>query len=103
MHAVQLSLDDLPAASTSITYPDSVVSMGVGVEYGLPDLPRPYHGQVFFLDELPALVAEFGLPTDESGDYDGYASREFEKFIEIQLWIDDPIVSVIANSRGTHS
>jgi hypothetical protein len=32
MRAVQLSLKDLPAESTSITYPDSVVSRGIGVE-----------------------------------------------------------------------
>ncbi len=103
MNAVQLSLEDLPAKSTSITYPDSVVSMGIGVEYGLPDSPRPYHGQVFFLDELPDLVAEFGLPDDGTGDYDGYAFREFEKFIEIQLWIDDPIVSIVEDSRRPHA
>lgn len=99
MQAVQLSLEDFPAESTSATYPDSVVSMGIGVEYGLPDLPRPYHGHVFFLDEVPGLVEEFGLPNDESGDYGGYAFREFEKFVEVQLWVDDPIIPLIADSR----
>ena len=103
MRAVHLSVEDLPVESTSVTYPDSVVSMGIGVEYGLPDSPRPYHGQVFFLDELPGLVEKFGLPNDETGDYNGYAFREFEKFIEIQLWIDDPINPFVTQHARPHA
>jgi len=103
MRAVQLSLKDLPAESTSITYPDSVVSRGIGVEYGLRDLWRPYHGQIFLLAELLDLVEKFGSPNDETGDYDGYAFREFEKFIEIKLWIDDPINPFVTEHHRPHA
>ena len=89
--SVTLRVDELPAASTSFTYPDSFTAMGLVADYGLPYEPRPYHGQVFRLDELEAVVAEYGLPVEPDDEYDGYADRPFEMYIEVQLWSDGPV------------
>lgn len=98
---VQLDWRKLPAKQTSFTYPDSFVSMRLGPNYGLPsEPPQPYHERVFFMDELTEIVAEHGLPdgsVDE--DYDGYQRRKFEKYIEVQLWADEPIKQYLRNSR----
>jgi hypothetical protein len=112
MAEVVLPLAMLPSDVTSVTYPDSFTAMGLGPDYGLPHDHRPYHGRVFRLEELPDLVATYGLPTDEadapgSSDgvgsegagsegvgvdgYDGYQQRPFEKYIEVQLWADGPL------------
>lgn len=85
----------------SFTYPDSFVSMRLGPEYGLPPDPlKPYHERVFFLDELADVVAEHGLP-DGSADeqYEGYEKREFEKYIEVQVWSDSPVAAILKNGR----
>ena len=99
MRAVHIDLVDLPRESTSITYPDSFVAMRCGIDFGLPDLDRPYLEQAFFLDELHELVESFGLPDDRPDEnYAGYELRDFEKFIEIQVWSDDPVLEFIATN-----
>ncbi len=91
----QIGLDwrELPLDQTSVTYPDSFVSMQLGPEFGMPVISaQPYHNQVFRLDELVELVNKFGLPDgSKDADYRGYETREFEKYIEIQLWSDGPL------------
>jgi hypothetical protein len=81
----------LPSAVTSVTYPDSITSMGLGAEFGLPTEHRPWHGAVFRLEELPEVVARHGLPIDEAEGYADYVASPFEKYIEVQLWDDGPI------------
>lgn len=101
MRAVRLDLDRFPLESASVTYPDSVVAMRCGTEFGLPDTFEPYHDQVFRLDEIPDLVAQYGLPDDRADeDYVGYEFRDFEKFIEIQLWTDTPIQRLLPPDGG---
>lgn len=102
MAEVVLPLAMLPSDVTSVTYPDSFTAMGLGPDYGLPHDHRPYHGRVYRLEELPDLVATYGLPPDEADPpggsegvavdgYDGYERRPFEKYIEVQLWADGPL------------
>jgi hypothetical protein len=104
MCSLTLPLDALPSDVTSVTYPDSFSAMGLGPEYGLPDRTRPYHGRVYRLEELPALVATFGLPADGAPEgagphghetYGDYQHRDFEKYIEIQLWSDVPLAPLL--------
>ena len=90
---VRLELDEIPSELVSFTYPDSFVAMGFAKDYGLPCPPRPYHGKVFRKEALGEVVGEYGLPADDrSGDYENYAKQEFEKFIEFQIWADEPVV-----------
>ncbi|TVS00574.1 MAG: hypothetical protein EA407_14500 [Rhodobacteraceae bacterium] len=90
---VTLDWRSLPKEALSFTYPDSFVSMRFGPDYGLRADPRePYHERVFFMDELADVVAEHGLPDGNPDDaYEGYHTRRFEKYIEVQVWTDDPV------------
>ncbi|WP_035900841.1 hypothetical protein [Labrenzia sp. DG1229] len=87
----------LPEESTSFTYPDSFISMRFGPEFGLPSEPRqPYHEKVFFLHELTDVVSQFGLPDGGAvEDYADYHKRKFEKYIEVQIWTDDPVAEFL--------
>jgi hypothetical protein len=97
MREVRLPLSSLPDDATSFTYPDSFTAMGFGPQFGLPYEPRPYHGRVFQLRELDSIVEKYGLPVDElDSPYDGYEKRPFEKYVELQLWTDAPILSFLA-------
>ena len=91
---VRLPLAALPPATSSFTYPDSFVSMRLGPEFGLPpDPPRPYHERVFHMHELQGIVKAYGLPHDETGDdaYSDYHLRDFERYVEIQVWSDETV------------
>jgi hypothetical protein len=91
MVARTVPLSALPSAVTSFTYPDSMTSMGLGAEFGLPTEHRPHHGVVFRLEELAGVVERHGLPLDEPGAYADYVSAPFEKYIEVQVWADEPV------------
>ncbi|MDX6600471.1 MAG: hypothetical protein QOE87_4358 [Gaiellales bacterium] len=100
MQQVVLDLTRMPAAVTSCTYPDSFAAMGFGRDYGLPSEPRPYHGRVFSLADIPSLIARHGLPYDvPDADYDGYQQRPFEKYVEVQLWSDEPVAEFLQQIR----
>ena len=100
---VVLPLADLPTEVTSFTYPDSFTAMAFGPQFGLPLQPRPYHNHVFRLPQLKEVVAQHGLPADGAVEgYEGYAHRPFEKYIEVQVWSDEPIRSLL-DSRGYRS
>ena len=77
---VRIPLSDLPSKATSLTWSDSVVSMGLLPEFGIETIPKPQYSKVFRLDELDEVVARYGLPQD-APDY----------FIEVQVWNDDPL------------
>lgn len=100
---VVLPLADLPTEVTSFTYPDSFTAMAFGPQFGLPLQAHPYHERVFRLAELKDVIAQFGLPAGGTEDgYEGYAHRPFEKYIEVQVWSDEPIRSFLF-ARGHHS
>lgn len=99
MRGLVLPLSELPDRVTSFTYPDSVVSMGFGPQFGLPDVPRPYHGRAFRMAELPGVVEQFGLPAlDPDVEHEGYWRRPFEAYIEVQVWSDVPLSPYISRS-----
>jgi hypothetical protein len=109
MAAFVVPLTDLPTEATSLTIPDSFTSMGFGPDYGLPREDRPYHGRVYRLEDLPALVSAYGLPADDASgpdgspddSYDGYQLRPFEKYIEVQLWSDRPLAPYGIEASGS--
>jgi hypothetical protein len=96
MAQAQLPMSALPPTQTSITYPDSFTAMGFGAQFGIGREPRPYHGRVFLLGELPALVEQFGIPDPGwDGDYQAWANWPAEAYIEVQLWSDEPIADYL--------
>ena len=93
MREVTLPLAELPRDASSFTYPDSFTSMALGAEYGLHQDSRPYHEQVYSIEQLQEVIDQFGLPDGEVADYRGYQHQPFEKYVEVQLWSDVPVHS----------
>ncbi|HET6174063.1 MAG TPA: hypothetical protein VFD90_15740 [Gaiellales bacterium] len=92
MQEVRIALSELPSAQTTFTYPDSFTAMAIGPEYGLPYESKPYHERVFRLEELSEVVRLYGTPRDEvTSQYHNYHKQIFEKYVEIQLWSDEPL------------
>jgi len=56
---------------------------------------KPYRGRIYMLDELPALIEEFGLPQDWNAD------GQFgpERYIEAHIWDNAPIVRFMTESQ----
>jgi hypothetical protein len=92
MREIPFPIKDIPTAVMSFTYPDSFTAMAFGPQFGLPQVPRPYHERVFRIEELLNVVDEFGLPIDDSSEgHENYHLKPFEKYIEFQVWSDSPI------------
>jgi len=85
--SIVIPINSLPAEALTFTFPDSMASLPIATREELAVYRKPYHGQVFTLDEIAAVVAEFGLPDPRSGD----PARRFDRFIEVQLWDDQPV------------
>lgn len=89
---IRVALQQLPAKATSITWPDSVASMGLLNSNGHLTGDRSQDGRVFLLEELPDVVDRYGLPDSDVPDsYDGHQHQAFDHFIEVQLWSDEPL------------
>lgn len=81
---IKIPIKGLNPATVSFTYPDSYVAF--------TSKTKPYHGKVFLLTELESVIAKYGLPADDtSANYDSYWTRDFEKYIEFQVWEDEII------------
>lgn len=84
------------AADVSFTYPDSMVSVMVAREqnpaYYLPEL----HGHVFTLEEITALVAQYGLPADTIG---AGLPPHLANYVEAQVWNWEPLRQYLRTIR----
>jgi hypothetical protein len=87
---LEIPLSILPSAIISFTYPDSMASLGIAsdtTEQG-EFFRKPFHGQVFTLEEIRGVVDEYGMP----GDRWKYEERwRHDRYIEAQVWDDRPI------------
>jgi hypothetical protein len=81
--ALVLPLAAFPPSAVTFTFPDSMASLPLATRPEHVALRRPWHGQVFTLGEIEALVARHGMPERLSATYD--------RFIEMQLWDDAPL------------
>lgn len=89
---VRINLQNVDPRTISFTYPDSFTSMGMLERFGIRHEPRPYHGQVFTLDEIQEVVNEYGMPGGASlSGYTEYHQEGLEIYIEAQLWSDEPL------------
>lgn len=91
---IRLPLTALPSEATSVTWSDSVTSMGLLADYAIVHPDQPQSGQVFLLSELERVVAEYGLPDSaRPSDYTGHQRAPVDHFIEVQLWTDEPVAA----------
>ncbi|WP_422366068.1 hypothetical protein [Pelagibius sp.] len=83
-----LPLASLPPEVLTFTYPDSMASLPLATEAMHSDDRKPYHGQVFTLAEIKAVVAQFGVPSSHGLTA---APDVYDRFIEVQVWDDRPL------------
>jgi len=77
---IRISLATVSSAVVSFTYGDSFPAMRY--QDG-----KPYRGQVYTLEELPGLVAKYGLPQEWNPD----GEHGPDRYIESQIWDDGPV------------
>lgn len=82
--AISIPLHRVVPTAISFTYGDSFPAMRY--QDG-----KPYRGQVFTLQELPALLAQYGLP--QIWNPEGLLGPD--RYIEAQLWDDEPILNFL--------
>ena len=72
----------------TFTYPDSMASLPIASRSDHITHRQDYHGQVFRLEEIRDVVRRFGMPSER---WTAEASRQYDRFIEIQVWDERPI------------
>jgi hypothetical protein len=77
----------------SFTYPDSMISLWLGrdkpAEYYQPE----YHGQVFTLSEIQAIVEAKGLPEEE---WATNLPETLAPYIEAQVWSHKGLIEYVS-------
>jgi len=87
-HSLVMKLSAFRPDSLTFTYPDSMASLPLGTREEHLACRQAYHGHVFTLSEIKAVMAKFGLRADRLNDD---ARLAYDKFIEVQVWDDAPI------------
>jgi hypothetical protein len=85
--SVRIPLTEFSRQTITFTYPDSMASLPLATLVEHQADRRPYHGQVFTLDEIESVVSEYGMPVkaiDGSGPH-------YDTFIEVQIWDENPL------------
>jgi hypothetical protein len=101
MAEIRLPIASLPPDQTTVSWGDSFDVTGVTRDFGLSYAPQPYHGQLFRLRDVPALIDRYGLLAAPADDYDSLAGGlaqavAAEAFVEVQLWSDKPVRELFA-------
>ena len=86
---IQVPISLFRECDISFTYPDSMVSFLLAEEkeseYYLPD----YHGKVFTLSEIRAIIESLGLPGEKWGTN---LPISMPNYIEAQVWNHEPLI-----------
>jgi hypothetical protein len=86
---IRIPLSAFTEDDVSFTYPDSMVSLWFGreqpVEYYLPD----YHGKIFTISEILAIVEAKGLPEE---DWETNLPSDVPPYVEAQVWNHAPLL-----------
>jgi hypothetical protein len=83
----------------SFTYPDSMITLWLASEKVERVYLPEFHGRVFTLREMQAIVQANGLP----GERWGYLPAEVPNYIEAQVWNQAPLVEYQRITEGTSS
>ena len=81
----------------SFTYPDSMCSFMLAQQPRAPFYLPGYHGQVFTLDEIRAIVETAGLPGERWGTE---LPAHLPNYIEAQVWNPQPLLDFQRASVG---
>ena len=84
LHAeIQIPLSVFTEFDVSFTYPDSMISRWFDLEKPAEYYDPEYHGKIFTLSEILAIVNEKGFPEDE---WDTNLPDYLAPYIEAQVW-----------------
>lgn len=90
---VRIPLADLPAEVTSFTWTDSITALGLGRHLGVPQPDEDWKRRLYRLDQLDPAMAAATTNNHRPAPYEGYHARLLDRYIEIQLWADEPIAA----------
>ena len=88
---VELPLSTLPRDQVSITLPDSITAMELGVPMGVAPAHPEHAGRVYLVDELSEALARHDPRAGEAPDYEGHQRADLDVYVEVQLWSDAPL------------
>lgn len=88
---IRILLNQLPPASTSFTWVDSITALGLGRDLGVPQPREAQRRRVYGIDQLSVATAEATPASVEPTDYEGHQWRLVDQYVEVQLWSDAPI------------
>jgi len=91
--ALVLPLRDFPPEALTFTYADSMASLAIATANDHRPHRKRCHGEVFTLDEIGSVVAEFGMPGER---WRTDPAMKYDRFIEVQVWDDRPIRNWLA-------
>jgi len=92
-------LERFPSDTLSFTYPDSMISYGIShwMRPGEEHERRPYHGEVFRLEEIEAVIDRYGWPNEPEGRE---LRSNYDKSVEVQVWDHAPLRSLLADHHS---
>ncbi len=93
---VQIPLSGVPEDCVSFTLTDSFFNYRGTNLRGVPIPTRPYHGTLFLREEMHDQLVAHRLPAE---DWDSNPDRQFEVYVEAQLWSDEPVLSKLGARR----
>ena len=95
---ISIPLDAIPHDVISFTYPDSMMSYLIAEDRFEPfsKFKMPYHGDIYRLNEIAEVVAEYGMPDEEDPDNIEHGNR----IIEAQIWDLAPLLPYIQITTG---
>ncbi|MFN8485364.1 MAG: hypothetical protein U0768_20180 [Anaerolineae bacterium] len=92
---IRIPLSALTDADVSFTYPDSMVTRFVAQAKDPASYQPDYHGRLFTLPEILAIVAVKGLPDD---GWDTGVPDTLAHYIEAQVWNRQPLLPYLPAS-----
>lgn len=87
---IRIPLSAFSETDVSFTYPDSMLSRWFGSEKPIEFYMPEFHGKVFTLLEILAIVAENGLPED---GWETNLPGDLAPYIEAQVWNHAPLAT----------
>lgn len=89
---IEVPLALLDACDISFTYPDSMVSVILASQKDPASYLPDFHGCVFTLSEIEAIIEEHGLPGETWG---ANLPSHMANYIEAQVWNREPLLEYI--------
>ena len=88
---LEIHIDEFDERTISFTYGDLFPTMRYRDG-------KPYRGKIYTLDEIYLLIKEYGMPQERNANGD----KGPERYIEVQIWDDKPLLKYISECKGAY-